>query len=249
MELGNYNGGKGQIFRHLINLMPPHEAYIEPFLGGGSVMLNKRPAAVNIGIDKDSDVIDAWTRATHARNGDASATPDLAMAAAIAANGDTRCQFVCGDALPFLRSYPYAGRVLVYADPPYLLETRSRQRPLYRHEMTSQDDHTELLELLLSLPCMVMISGYWSPLYAEMLEGWETAVIPAYTRSGRAVEEWVWMNYEQPVRLHDYRYLGESFRERERIKRKATRWVERFKSLPALERQAIFAKLEEEGVL
>ena len=37
--LGNYNGGKGNIFRHLINQIPPHHSYIESFLGGGSVML------------------------------------------------------------------------------------------------------------------------------------------------------------------------------------------------------------------
>jgi DNA adenine methylase len=32
--------------------------------------------------------------------------------------------------------------------------------------------------------------------------------------------------------LHDYRYLGEDFRERERIKRKKQRWTDRLERLP-----------------
>jgi hypothetical protein len=32
-------------------------------------------------------------------------------------------------------------------------------------------------------------------------------------------------NFPEPVALHDYRYLGEDFRQRERIKRKKQRWV------------------------
>ena len=32
--------------------------------------------------------------------------------------------------------------------------------------------------------------------------------------------EWLLMNYSAPVELHDYRYLGNTFRDRERIKRK-----------------------------
>jgi site-specific DNA-adenine methylase len=30
-----YAGGKGGIYQKYINLMPPHEVYIEAFLGGG----------------------------------------------------------------------------------------------------------------------------------------------------------------------------------------------------------------------
>ncbi len=40
------------------------------------------------------------------------------------------------------------------------------------------------------------------------------------------------------IALHDYRYLGEDFRERERIKRKKQRWVNRLQTMPVLERQA-----------
>lgn len=56
--------------------------------------------------------------------------------------------------------------------------------------------------------------------------------------------EWIWMNYPKPAQLHDYRYLGDNFREREKIKLKLKRWTARFKSMPALERQALLSVLQ-----
>jgi len=53
----NYPGGKGGVYHKLINLMPPHEIYIETHLGGGAIMRNKYPAKRNIGIEIDSQVI------------------------------------------------------------------------------------------------------------------------------------------------------------------------------------------------
>lgn len=40
------------------------------------------------------------------------------------------------------------------------------------------------------------------------------------TRSGATAQKRVWMNYPEPLELHDYKFLGRNFRERERIKRK-----------------------------
>jgi len=51
------------------------------------------------------------------------------------------------------------------------------------------------------------------------------------------------MNYEAPVALHDYAYLGADYRERERIKRKRSRWVRMLNDMPTLERQAIIKEL------
>jgi hypothetical protein len=56
------------------------------------------------------------------------------------------------------------------------------------------------------------------------------------------------MNYPEPFELHDYSYLGDNFRERERIKRKKARWTERLKSMPALERFAILSVLQEHQI-
>jgi len=90
---------------------------------------------------------------------------------------------------------------------------------------------------------MVMISGYESQLYKDSLKRWETHCFQAKTHHGMATE-WIWMNYSKPVQLHDYQYLGDNFREREKIKLKLKRWTSRFKSMPAIERQALLSSLQ-----
>lgn len=69
--------------------------------------------------------------------------------------------------------------------------------------------------------------------------------LEAMTRGGRLATEWLWFNYQKPHALHDYRYLGEDFRERERIKRKKQRWVKRLKMMPHLERYALLSAIRE----
>lgn len=54
----------------------------------------------------------------------------------------------------------------MYADPPYLLETRTSRRR-YRCEYT-REDHERLLALLRELPAAVILSGYPSALYEDV---------------------------------------------------------------------------------
>ena len=65
------------------------------------------------------------------------------------------------------------------------------------------------------------------------------------TRGGTRATEWLWFNFQPPQTLHDYRYLGRNFRERERIKRRVQRWKIRLLKLPTLERHALLTALEE----
>jgi DNA adenine methylase len=216
-----YPGGKNGsgVYQAIINLMPPHRTYIEPFLGGGAIMRLKRPAIANIGIDSD-DTIDH--------------------------NYPVGVTVIHGDGISFLGRYDWQGDELVYCDPPYLMETRSSQRPLYRHEMTT-GDHELLLRTICMLPVMVMvmISGYYSEMYMDLLAGWRSANFQAMTRSGQMATEWVWMNFPPSLELHDYRYLGRDFRERERIKRKKLRWIARLQRMTSLERNAMMMAIQE----
>jgi len=66
------------------------------------------------------------------------------------------------------------------------------------------------------------------------------------TRGGLA-EECLWANFPDPIALHDYRYLGDGFRERERIKRKKARWVSRLEKMPLLERRALLSAIADSG--
>jgi len=60
---------------------------------------------------------------------------------------------------------------LIYADPPYLLSTRTQK--MYSHEMT-EEEHIEMLEVLAAHPGPVVLSGYESKLYSERLRhGWD----------------------------------------------------------------------------
>ncbi len=215
----NFPGGKGGTYQKYINLMPPHEVYIESHLGGGAIMRYKKTAQRNIGVEIDPEVIEIW----NSRN-------------------QTDFELIHGDAISFLKNYLFRGNELVYCDPPYLRETRKKYYPLYKYEYTLSQ-HIELLEIIKSLPCMVMISGYESQLYKDSLKRWETHCFQAKTHHGMATE-WIWMNYSKPVQLHDYQYLGDNFREREKIKLKLKRWTSRFKSMPAIERQALLSSLQ-----
>lgn len=112
---------------------------------------------------------------------------------------------------------------------------------MYHHEMTDED-HERFLSVVLGLPAMVMISGYRCELYNEALAGWQAIDYPAQTRGGIKTET-LWINFNEPVRLHDYQYLGADFRERERIKRKVERWKNRLEKLDRLEKQALLQAL------
>ncbi len=51
------------------------------------------------------------------------------------------------------------------------------------------------------------------------------------------------MNYERPVTLHDYRYVGDSRRSRERIRRRQRNWLAQLQAMPVVERTAMLEVL------
>jgi hypothetical protein len=130
---------------------------------------------------------------------------------------------------------------LLYVDPPYLRSLRSKRR-LWACEMDDVQSHRKMLRILQALPCMVMLSGYPSRLYERSLRLWRCESYRVMTRGGLR-EECAWMNYPADLPLHDCRYVGETFRGRERVKRRCARWVSRFKAMPPAERQMIFEAL------
>lgn len=88
-------------------------------------------------------------------------------------------------------------QTLHFVDPPYVHSTRVRPRSGgYRHEMTDTD-HQALLQVLLELEGMVVLSGYDSEIYNQMLEGWERFETKARISAGRGTalrNEIVWIN-------------------------------------------------------
>lgn len=200
----------------IIGAMPPHETYIEAFAGSGAVLKAKPRCQRSIVVDRDAEVFRrfTWPRGV---------------------------ERVTGDAIAYLDAFDYerSGKTLVYCDPPYVLSTRT-SRKRYRFEMTD-DDHARLIAVLRRLPCSIIISGYVSSLYLNLLHDWRRHEFQVMTRGGVRTE-CIWMNYS-PGPLVLSRFVGRDSTDRQRIKRKAERWAGKFRLLPAPERTAVMAAL------
>ncbi|MBA2610540.1 MAG: DUF3850 domain-containing protein [Bacteroidetes bacterium] len=105
----------------------------------------------------------------------------------------------------------------VYLDPPYPLGSRKSDKLVYDFEMTDLQ-HIDLLQLIKSMPAKVAISTYKNDLYHNALKSWNCYTFQSMTRKGLATE-YLYMNYEDPKELHDYKFLGKDFTDRQRIKR------------------------------
>ena len=214
--MSSYFGSKATsgLCQPIIALMPPHDTYIETHLGGGAIMQRKPPALRNIGIDRDPRALRRF-------------------------QCDYPVETIHGCAHRFLAEFPFTGRELVYSDPPYLHHTRSSGRR-YRFDYT-EPDHRKLLELLRGLPCAVILSGYPSALYDELLGDWRQVELQVMNQAGVRTEK-LWFNFA-PDRQHWVRFAGKNFTDRQRIKRKADSWGRRYQAMPAAERLAILAAL------
>jgi len=81
----------------------------------------------------------------------------------------------------------------IYLDPPYLLGTRTAKQ--YKHEMTDKD-HEELLNTILQSKAKLMISGYESDLYNDLLRDWNKETFAANAEYGLKRKEVIWYNYD-----------------------------------------------------
>ena len=85
--------------------------------------------------------------------------------------------------------------VFIYCDPPYVLSTRHGR--IYRCEMKDQD-HIQLLTMLLEHPGPVMISGYANEIYKDLLKEWYIEEKSSNCEGGQKRIETIWMNYKVP---------------------------------------------------
>lgn len=252
-----YPGSKQRIAPWIINHMPPHHSYLEPYAGGIAILLNKEPSRIETINDLDDDVINLFrviqSKATreeliqlivytpYARMVYDSAFPDNPdeldpveraknfLIRSGMGHGFRLCEKCGWKKDVYGREAAYAVRywnrlpeviqnvalrlkmvqiehkpavelikafnhdnVLIYADPPYILSTRSRKQ--YRHEMSDQD-HVELLETLLQHAGPAMLSGYDNEIYNTYLSGWRKEQIPARAENSLPRTESLWMNY------------------------------------------------------
>lgn len=106
----------------------------------------------------------------------------------------------CRPAIQVIERY-HNPNVAIYADPPYVLTTRTGA--MYEHEMTDAD-HTALLESLDAHPGPVILSGYACDLYDNRLANWHRVETRSISEKGGVRTEVIWMNrrtIEQQPRL------------------------------------------------
>lgn len=216
----NYPGNKNSqgLAQWIINIMPPHEVFIELFLGSGGIMSMKDKAQLNIGCDLNTEIANSWKQLQ-----------------------GTQYRFFNLPARVVASIYSRSHKkILFYADPPYTF-FRKTKRNIYKHEMSNQD-HIDLCNIAANSKHNWIISGYECDLYNLLLPDWnkQTKVVNV---QGKKAVECIWYNFPAPVDIHDYRYLGKNRTDRQRIKRKVESWKRSFNELPVLEQKLILKAL------
>ena len=242
---GSYPGGKSGagVFQRLINLIPRHRILISAFAGHCGIVRNIRPAEHTIVIDPDQDVCQWWSdwrrspqgRALEIHNCDSIEWLRFRFGLTEYSNAHGR------DAA---ETHNSASEAFIFADPPYVLSERASGKQ-YAHELCD-DGHLRLLDVLTRIPATaaaIMVCGYESSLY-ETLSHWRSIDHRVPTRGGLQ-DERIWMNYPETDLLHDFRYIGNTRRERERIRRRQVNWLSQLHAMSDRERYAMLNVLNE----
>lgn len=257
----NYVGSKWNLSKWILNQMPEHEVYLEPYFGSGAILFNKSRTSIETVNDIDGNIVNLFkvireqpgelvraveltpysrqeylhsfktlqdelseverarvflVRCWMARGGKTSdrtgwrhnvnpstinAVPDWLGVPETIKEATERLQGVQienTDAVELIEKYNRED-CLIYADPPYLLETRTKRH--YTNEMTIEQ-HESLLQSLINHSGFVMLSGYDNDLYNDTLTGWAKTTKMATTDAANKRQEVLWLNPRISERGH-----------------------------------------------
>jgi DNA adenine methylase len=252
-----YHGGKWKLAPWIIAHFPKHRIYVEPYGGGGSVLMRKPRSYSEIYNDRWGDVANVFrvlrdhgpqiagllwltpfsrddfdlcsersddpieqARRTIYRSlaGFGSAAVNGKYSTGFRANSNRAGTTPAQDWMnypPHVQAFAERLRGVVienrdagdvmqqhdgaetlhYVDPPYMHETRNMRRgnAAYEVEM-SVEDHQLMLERLKTLTGMVVLSGYRTDLYDEMLPDWSRVDRATKADGARDRIESLWIN-------------------------------------------------------
>ncbi len=263
-----YHGGKNGsgVFQRLICMMPPHSVYVEMFLGSGAILRRKRPAAKSIAYELDRATIKEFAEHLPAESfepwdlnsewiypGDLPGCGGTSIGFYEPGTSRANLEIFNVDAFTALKAKFVASsyfwglndpaETVLYCDPPYPKSVRSSTDRRYNFELMAEAEHSELCDLLLSIPCKIILSGYENELYNSKLKGWRKETINTTNRAGKRTIETVWLNFPEPVELHDYSHVGDNFRDRWRFEKRLRNWTGQLKAMRPAERGAMLGQL------
>ena len=154
-------------------------------MGHGFKTYQKTGSKIDVFARERSYCVDVWNK-----------MPSMLGEAALRLKG---VQIEQRPALELIKKFNH-DNVLIYADPPYLLNTRGGKQ--YRHEMNEQD-HMNLLSALVKHKGFVILSGYPSELYDNELKGWSKIQKKSYNQNSDARTEVLWCNFNPTPTLFD----------------------------------------------
>lgn len=248
-------GAKWSIANKIVDLIPPHKIYLEPFFGSGAIFFNKAPCNTEIINDLDGDIVNLFKcirdfpeqlaalieltpysreeyMGSYKREGDGlerarqfiircnmaragmqyyssswrHVGPVLGATCKQRVSGAWNkvpgyileatkrlkdAEIECVDAIELIKKYNRED-CFIYVDPPYLLSTR-RQR-YYNVEMETDEQHIKLLEVLKEHSGPILLSGYDTEIYNDLLPGWTKYEINAQAEQGKQRIEVIWSN-------------------------------------------------------
>ena len=252
-----WHGGKWRLAPWIIQHMPPHRVYVEPFGGAASVLLRKPRSYAEVYNDLDHDVVNLFrvlrsdraedlvdsirltpfaarefaeayvpspcpvesarklivrsfqgfgSNGVHKKTGfrsnsNRSGTPpardwvNYPDALAVIVERLRGVTVTARDAKEVMATHD-TREALHYVDPPYVFATRSDAGHDYAHEMTDAD-HADLLRFLKGLEGKVILSGYPSETYDEILDGWRRVERAALADGAKKRTEVLWLNWHE----------------------------------------------------
>ena len=221
-----YPGSKWNIAPRLVELIPEHHSYVEPFFGSGAVLFNKPVSDIETINDLDHDVVNLFRCIQE----DAERLSRMVMTTPFSREKyEDTYKLDAWELMMPDEPYHKALRFLIqcwqghgFRTNGYMVQIENRpaveviERFNYSNVFMYIDppyvlstragkqykhemtdaDHEELLKALLQSKAKIMISGYESEMYNDYLNGWEKKQFSSCAEHGKPRMETVWMNYE-----------------------------------------------------